>query len=64
MNVEFKAKRLDNGEWIKGWFTKKEIGNLIVPVIERYREWDTGDYIESVEIDGETLTKITKTSNN
>jgi len=58
MDYRFKAKRLDNGEWITGWFTKKEIGNLIVPVIERYREWDTGDYIETIEIDGETLMYI------
>ena len=54
----FKAKRLDNGKWITGWFTKKEIGSLIVPVIEIYKEWDTGDYIETYEIDGETLTNI------
>lgn len=58
MDYRFKAKRLDNGEWVIGWFTKKEIGNLIVPVIERYREWDTGDYIETIEIDGKTLMYI------
>ena len=54
----FKAKRLDNGEFVTGWFTKKKIGQLIVPVIERYRECDTGDYIESVEIDGETILEV------
>jgi len=58
MNVKFKARRLDNKKWVIGFFTKKEIGNLIVPVIEVYKEWDTGDYIETYEIDGETLTNI------
>lgn len=51
----FKAKRLDNSEWIQGFFTKKQIGGLFVPVIEVIKEWDSGDYIESIEIDGETL---------
>ena len=54
----FTANRLDNGEPITGFFTKKKIGNLIVPVIERYREWDTGDYIESIEVDGSTLSAL------
>ena len=54
-DIIFKAKRLDNGDWVKGWFTKKKIGSLIVPVIEKYKEWDSGDYIETFEIDGETL---------
>jgi hypothetical protein len=53
--VIFKAKRLDNNEWIEGFFTKKQIGSLFVPVIERIREHDSGDYIESIEIDGTTL---------
>lgn len=54
-NVIFKAKRVDNGECIEGFFTKKQIGNLIVPVIERYKEYDSGDYIESIEVDGSTV---------
>jgi len=55
--VIFKAKRLDNSEWVEGFFTKKQInkGGLFVPVIERIREHDNGDYIESIEIDGTTL---------
>jgi len=57
-NLTFKAKRIDNGEFVEGWFTKKKIGNLIVPVIERYIENDSGDYIESYEIDGKTLEQI------
>ncbi len=55
MNVYFRAKRIDCGTWVTGFFTKKEIGNLIVPVIEVYKEWDSGDYMETYEIDGETL---------
>ena len=60
MNKEiiFKAKQINTNNWVYGWFTKKKIGNLIVPVIEKYREWDTGDYIETIEIDGSTLTTI------
>ncbi len=56
VRVRFKGQRLDNEEWIEGWFTKKQIGSLFCPVIERLREWDSGDYIETVEIDGATLT--------
>jgi hypothetical protein len=55
MNGYFKAKRIDNGEWVTGFFTKKKIGSLIVPVIEVYKEWDTGDYMDYYEIDGNTL---------
>lgn len=58
MNGYFKAKRIDNGEWVTGFFTKKKIGSLIVPVIEVYKEWDTGDYMEFYEIDGNTLESI------
>ena len=59
MNVYFKAKRIDNGVWVVGFFTKKKIGNLIVPVIEVYKEWDSGDYMETYEIDGDTLVNAT-----
>lgn len=57
-NVIFKAKRIDNGNWIEGFFTKKKINGLFVPVIERIKEWDNGDYIESIEVDGNTIEKI------
>lgn len=55
VNPYFTAKRSDTGESITGFFTNKKIGQLIVPVIEVYKEWDSGDYMESYEIDGETL---------
>lgn len=55
--VIFKAKRLDNENWITGFFTKKQLieGGLFVPVIERIVECDSGDYIESIEVDGSTV---------
>jgi hypothetical protein len=57
MNVYFKAQRIDNGDYVTGFFTKKLIGALIVPVIEVIKEWDGGDYIETYEINGDTLTQ-------
>jgi hypothetical protein len=54
----FIGKRIDNGELVTGYFTKKKIGSLFVPVIEVIKEWDEGDYIESYEIDGNTLVQI------
>lgn len=57
MSFYFTAKRIDNNELITGFFTKKKIGGLFVPVIEVIKEWDTGDYIESYEVDGDTIIK-------
>lgn len=55
VNVFFKAKRIDNGQWVTGFFTKKQFGGLFVPVIEVIKEWDSGDYIEYYEVDGDTV---------
>lgn len=55
VNVFFKAKRIDNGQWVRGFFTKKQVGGLFVPVIEVIKEWDSGDYIEYYEVDGDTV---------
>ena len=55
VNVFFKAKRIDNGQWVTGFFTKKQVGGLFVPVIDVIKEWDSGDYIESYEVDGDTV---------
>jgi hypothetical protein len=55
VNVFFKAKRLDTGKWVEGFFTKKQKGSLFVPVIEVIKEWDSGDYIEYYEVDGDTV---------
>ena len=32
MEVDFKARRLDNNKWVTGWFTKKQNGSFIVSV--------------------------------
>lgn len=55
VNVYFTAKRIDNGMWVTGFFTKIQKGGLFVPVIQTIKEWDSGDYIETYEIDGDTL---------
>jgi hypothetical protein len=55
VNVFFRAKRIDTGQWVEGFFTKKQKGGLFVPVIEVIKEWDSGDYVESYEVDGETV---------
>ena len=54
-NITFTGVRIDNGEHVTGWFTKKKIGNLIVPVIEVYKEHDSGDYIQTYEVNIETV---------
>jgi len=56
-DVTFYGKRIDNDEWVRGFFTKEQRGSLFVPVIQMIKEWDSGDYIESFEIDGDTLRK-------
>lgn len=53
--TKFRGRRTDTGEWVYGLFTNKKIGNLIVPVIDVYHEWDSGDYMESHEVDGDTV---------
>ena len=58
--VVFKAKVLNSDEWVVGFFTKKKMtkDGLFVPVIERIRESDNGDYIESIEVDGTTVSLL------
>jgi hypothetical protein len=55
VNVFFKAKRIDNGQLVEGFFTKKKVRGLFVPVIEVIKECDSGDYIEYYEVDGNTV---------
>ena len=57
--VKFRGLKIDSKEWAFGWFTKEKKGSLIVPVIQYYKEWDTGDYVDSYEIDGNTLGEFT-----
>mgnify|MGYP003334030274 FL=1 len=56
-DVTFYGKRIDNNEWVRGFFTKEQRGSVFVPVIQMIKEWDSGDYVESFEIDGDTLRK-------
>lgn len=59
----FTAKRSDTNDFVTGFFTKKKIGTLIVPVIEVYKESDFGDYMQSYEIDGSTLKSFPLSNN-
>lgn len=57
INLEFKAKRLDNNNWITGFYCKYQFhkGGLFIPCIQVIKEWDEGDYLEYYEIIPETL---------
>lgn len=58
-NYLYKAKRTDNGRWVEGLFCRDKKGNLIVPCIEIEHESDFGDWIERVEINGNTICQFT-----
>lgn len=49
----FKAKRIDNGEWIEGYYYKRVQGNNVVDAIEKYN--GNIESIEYYEINPETL---------
>ena len=57
--ILFRGKRADNGEWVYGLFARCKVGNLILPCIQRERENDSGDYIEAIIVNGETLGQYT-----
>ena len=57
--IEFRGKRVDNGEWVYGLFARCKVGNLILPCIQRERENDSGDYIEAIIVNGETVGQYT-----
>lgn len=50
MNFKFRAKRIDNGEYIVGLFCRKKIGNLICPCIQIEKEYDNGDYWKKLRL--------------
>ena len=62
--IEFRGKRVDNGEWVYGLFARCKVGNLIWPCIQRERENDSGDYIEAIIVNGETLGQYTGLKDN
>ena len=57
--ILFRGKRVDNGEWVYGLFARCKVGNLILPCIQRERENDSGDYIEAIIVNGNTLGQYT-----
>ena len=57
--ILFRGKRVDNGEWVYGLFARCKVGNLILPCIQRERENDSGDYIEAIIVNGETVGQYT-----
>ena len=57
--ILFRGKRIDNGEWVYGLFARCKVGNLILPCIQRERENDSGDYIEAIIVNGNTLGQYT-----
>ena len=59
VNVLFKAKRLDNDQYVTGYFTYEQTSpSCFSPVIQVIKEWDSGDYIESYQIDCDTLEQL------
>ena len=57
--ILFRGKRVDNREWVYGLFARCKVGNLILPCIQRERENDSGDYIEAIIVNGNTLGQYT-----
>lgn len=57
--IKFRAKDKKTGQWRLGQFTRAKKGGCIVPCIAVEKEWDSGDYVEDYEIDGETLGQFT-----
>ena len=57
--ILFRGKRVDNGEWVYGLFARCKVGNLILPCIQKERENDSGDYIEAIIVNGETVGQYT-----
>jgi len=53
--IKFRGKRVNTREWVYGLFCRHQIGSLICPCIQIEHDRDTGDYIEYIEIDGDTL---------
>ena len=54
--ILFKAKRIDNGEWVEGYYVKSVEGNYIVVPNKEESIWGEGKIIE---IDIDTLCQYT-----
>ena len=59
--ILFRAKRVDNGEWVEGYYTKlKWCNNIIYVVIPEEAEIDSGNSLcETHEINPETICQYT-----
>lgn len=59
--ILFRAKRIDNGEWVEGYYTKlKWCNNIIHVVIPDKAEIDSGNsLLETYEINPETICQYT-----
>ena len=57
--ILFKAKRLDNGEWIEGYYWVNSLNNHLIRVVKHKADtFTTGDY----EVDPDTLCQFTGTN--
>lgn len=58
--ILFRGKDKD-GNWHEGLFCLHQfhIGGLFVPCIQKLREWDSGDYLEYIEVITETVGQFT-----
>ena len=57
----FKAKRIDNGEWVEGYYVKTKLGNNAVPVDVIFVPWkeNRSDEWGWIEIDSSTICQCT-----
>lgn len=55
--ILFKAKRVDNREWVDGLFCKWRCSgkSLFTPCIQTIKEWDSADYLDFIEVDPATV---------
>lgn len=59
--ILFKAKRVDSQEWVEGLFCKWRFSgkSLFTPCIQTIKEWDSGDYLDFIEVDPATVCQFT-----
>lgn len=59
--ILFRAKRIDNGEWVEGFYVKCRKYDYILPIFNEFEQFHGYDdrYDEWVEIDPETLCQYT-----
>lgn len=57
----YRAKRIDNGEWVEGYYVKTKLGNNAVPVDVIFVPWkeNRSDEWGWIEIDSSTICQCT-----